>query len=86
MLWYDLDLTLTFVVYLGNHKMYNVDSWMIRWLGNAGMLSHGVIFNLGSAKVCSPAIIQTYFSYDKDNSIAVTDYYMYLYLIVPFLW
>ena len=40
------------------------------------MLSHGVIFNLGSAKLCSPAIIKTYFSYDKDIWIAVTDNYM----------
>ena len=39
------------------------------------MLSHGVIFNLCSAKVCSPAIIETYFSYNKDICIAVTDYY-----------
>ena len=29
------------------------------------MLSHGVTFNLGSAKVCSPAIIETYFSLEK---------------------
>ena len=41
------------------------------------MLSHDVIFNLGSAKVCSPKIIETYFSYDIDIWIAVTDYYMY---------
>ena len=34
-------------------------------IGVAGMLSHGVIFNLGSAKVCSPATIETYFFYDK---------------------
>ena len=42
-----------------------------------GVLSHGVIFNLGSAKVCSRAIIETYM-------ITVTDYYMtlYFYLIV----
>ena len=49
------------------------------------MRSHGVIFNLGSAKVCSPAIIETYFSYDKDILIAVTYYYMFFYLIVQFL-
>ena len=36
------------------------------------MLSHGVIFNL--AKVCSPAIIETNFTYDKDVWIPVTDY------------
>ena len=38
------------------------------------MLHHGVIFNFGSAKVCSPAIIETCFSYNKDIWIAVTDY------------
>ena len=42
-------------------------------VGGARMLSHGVIFNLGSTKVCSPAIIETYFSYDKDIWIAVTE-------------
>ena len=31
---------------------------------------HGVTFNFGSAKVCSPAIFETYFSYDKDIWIA----------------
>ena len=46
------------------------------------MLSHGVIFSLGSAKVYSPAIIEIYFSYDRDIWIAVTDNYMYFYLIV----
>ena len=35
------------------------------------MLSHGVIFNLGSAKVCSPAIFETYFTHDKDIWIAL---------------
>ena len=49
------------------------------------MVSHGVIFNLCSAKVCSLAIIKTYFSYDKGIWSAVTDYYLYLYLIVLFL-
>ena len=44
-----------------------------------------MIFNLGSAKVCSPAIIEPYFSYDKDILIAVTHYYLYFSLIVPFL-
>ena len=43
-----------------------------------------MIFNLGSVKVCSPAIIEPYFSYDKDIWIGVTDYYLY-FLIVPFL-
>ena len=35
------------------------------------MLSHVVIFNLGSAKVCSPAIIETYFSHNKVIRIAL---------------
>ena len=46
-------------------------------LESVGMLSYGVIFNLGPAKVCSPTIIKTDFSYDKDIWIAVTDNYMY---------
>ena len=44
-----------------------------------------MIFNLGSAKVCSPAKIETYFSYDKDIWIAVTDDYLCFFLVVPFL-
>ena len=54
-------------------------------LGNAGLLSHGVLFHLGSAKVCSPAVFETYISYDKDLCIAVTDYYMNFYLILLLL-
>ena len=49
------------------------------------MLSPCVIYNLGSAKVCSPAIIETYLSYDKDIWIAATDYFMHFYFIVLFL-
>ena len=45
---------------------------------------HGVTFSFGSAKVCSPAILETCFSYDKDIWIAATDYYMYFYIIVIF--
>ena len=45
-------------------------------------MHHGVIF--GSAKVCSPAIFETCFSFDKDIGIAATDYYMYFYIIVLF--
>ena len=41
-------------------------------------------FNFGSAKVCSPAIFETKFSYDKDIWIAGTYYYMYFYIIVIF--
>ena len=42
-------------------------------------MHHGVTFNFGSAKVCSPAIFETYFSYDKGIWFAATDYYMYYY-------
>ena len=37
-------------------------------------MNHGVIFSFGSAKVCSPAIFETCFSFDKDTWIASTDY------------
>ena len=58
---------------------------MGHWLGSVVKPSHGVTLNLGPAKLCSPAIIETYLSYDKDIWIAVTNYCMYFYLIVPFL-
>ena len=45
-------------------------------------MHHGVTFNSGSVKVCSPAIFQTSFSYDKDIWIAATDYYMHFHIIV----
>ena len=48
------------------------------------MRHHGVTFNFGSAKVFSPAIFETCFSYDKDIWIGTTDYYMYFYIIVLF--
>ena len=47
-------------------------------------MHHGVTFNFHSAKVCSPAIFETSFSYDKDIWIAATDYYMHFYIIVLF--
>ena len=47
-------------------------------------MHHGVTFNFGSAKVCSPAIFETFFSCDKDIWIAATDYYMHFYIIVLF--
>ena len=47
-------------------------------------MHHGVTFNFGSAKVCSPAIFETFFSYDKDIWIAATDYFMHFYIIVLF--
>ena len=40
-----------------------------------------VTFNFGSAKVCSPAIFETSFSYDKYVWIAATDGYMHFYII-----
>ena len=51
-------------------------------LGSVGMLNSDVTFNLGFANVYSTAIIETYFTYDKDIWIAATDYYLYFYLIV----
>ena len=47
-------------------------------------MHHGVIFNVDSGKVCAPAILETFFSYDKDIWIAANDYYMYFYIIVLF--
>ena len=44
------------------------------------MLNHAMIFNLGSPKVCSPAIIEAYFSYHKDLWIAATDHEMVFYI------
>ena len=37
---------------------------------------HGVIFNFSYGKVCSPAIFETCFSYDKDIWIVATEYYV----------
>ena len=45
-------------------------------------MHYGVTFNFVSAKVCSPAIFETCFSYEKDIWIAATDYCMYFYIIV----
>ena len=47
-------------------------------------MCHGVTFNFGSAKVCSPTIFETSFSYDKDIWIIATAYYMHFYMIVLF--
>ena len=47
-------------------------------------MHHGVTFNFGSAKVCSPAIFETSFYDDKNIWIAATDYYMHVYIIVLF--
>ena len=38
-------------------------------------MHHGMTFNFGSAKVCSPAVFETCFSYDKDIWFAATDYF-----------
>ena len=48
-------------------------------------MHHGVTFNFGSAKVCSSAIFETSFSYDKDIWVDATDYYMHFNIIVLFL-
>ena len=45
-------------------------------------MHHGVTFNFGSAKVCSPAIFETCFPYNKD--IWIPDDYMHFYIIVLF--
>ena len=47
-------------------------------------MQHGMTFNFGSAKVRSPAVFETSFSYDKDMWIAATDYCMHFYTIVLF--
>ena len=43
----------------------------------------GVTFNLGSAKVCLPAIFETCFSYDKGIWIAETDCYAHIIVLFP---
>ena len=50
------------------------------------MQNHDVTSNLGSAKVCSFVISETYFFYDKHICIAATDYHInkYFYFIVLF--
>ena len=47
-------------------------------------MHHGVTFNFGLVKVCSLAIFETSFSYDKDRWIAATDYCMHFYIVVLF--
>ena len=92
-LWCDLVLTFDLALvtltlkifsgpYLRNCKMQEVVSWIGHWLGSVGMLNYCVTFNLGSAKVCSPAIFDTYFSCDRDIWIAVNYYYMYFYIYI----
>ena len=48
------------------------------------MLNQCVTFNLGFAKVFSPILFDTYFSYHKDMMIAASDYYMYFHVIMLF--
>ena len=50
-------------------------------IGGVGV-HHGVTFNFGSAKACSPAIFETCFAYS--NQIADTVYCMYFYIIMRF--
>ena len=45
-------------------------------------MHHCVTFNFGPAKVCSPAIFETSFSYDKDIWTVGTYYYMHFYIVV----
>ena len=45
------------------------------------MLNHGMSFNLGSAKGCSLAIFDTYFSCHVNIWIAVTYFYIYILLL-----
>ena len=47
-------------------------------------MHYGVTFNFGSAKVCSPAIFETSFCYDKDMWIAEAVYNMHFYIIELF--
>ena len=49
------------------------------------MLNHGVTFNLNCAKLCSPGIVEPYFSpITKDIWMGATDDYMHVNLIVLF--
>ena len=52
-------------------------------LGGVGV-HHGVTFNFGYAKMCSPTIFETSFSYDKDIWIAATGCCMHFYIIMLF--
>ena len=47
-------------------------------------MHHGVTFDFGSAKVCSPARFETCFSFDQDILIAATDQFIYFCIIVLF--
>ena len=45
-------------------------------------MHHGVTFNFGSAKVCSPGRFETCFSFNKDILIAATDKFIYFCIII----
>ena len=47
-------------------------------------MHHGVPFNFGSAKVCSPTIFEISFSYNKGIWIVETGYNMHFYITVLF--
>ena len=67
-------------LFLGFRKVDKFVETLVKGVG----VHHGVSFNFGSAKVCSRAIFETSFSYDKDIWIAAADYYMNFYIIVLF--
>ena len=71
--WCDLDLTFDLVILTMNFKLLSGLLNSVHWLGGEGV-HHFVTFSFGSAKVCSPAILETAFSYDKYIWIAATDY------------
>ena len=49
-------------------------------------MHHGATFNFGSAKVCSPALFDASFSYDKDIWIAAAVYHMhYINVLFPLM-
>ena len=87
--WCELNLTFDLVVVTMSFKILSGLLNFVRcrrWkLGkDIGWGGVGVTFSFGSAKVCSPAIFETCFSYDKDIWIAATKYYMYFHIIMLF--
>ena len=62
-IWCDLDLTFDLVIVTMSFKF---SSWLFLGIPCRDIVHHGVTFNFGSAKVCSPAMFETSFSYDKD--------------------
>ena len=55
--------------------------WVIGWVL---LVCYGATFSLGSTKVCTPAILETYLSYQKGIWNAATNYFVYFYLNVLF--